>query len=124
MSGGHWDYQNDRACHEIFGWGCDAMYGMGKGNYQDNVKWARKVNPLENKMLSEMLYDMFCLMHSYDWHISGDTYEETYLKDVEYFKYKWVKPSAKIKVKEEIDKVVEETKAELYKTLGVHRDDR
>ena len=84
MSGGKFDYSNDKAAREIFNWGADVDYGMGDSNYQRNVKSARKINPLEDKQLSELVFDVFCLLHSFDWYASGDTGGETYFSDVEY----------------------------------------
>lgn len=124
MSGGHWDYQTDRACNEVFGWNASADCGLGKGDYAANVKWARKLNPLEDKQLSELIYDVFCLLHSYDWYISADTCEDTYRKDVEYFKNKWLKETNKMLVRREINQTLAEAKEELYKALGVQEDDR
>ena len=122
MSGGHWNYQNDHMCSEIFGWGCYPVYRLGGDNHLANVKIARKQNPLEDKQLSELVYDVFCLLHSYDWYYSGDNCEDTYLKDVEYFKNKWLKRRDKALVKAEIDSALAEAKEELYKSLGVKED--
>ena len=72
-----------------------------------------KLNPLEDKELSELVYDVFCLLHSYDWYISGDTGEEDYRNDVKYFKDKWLKRSSNYRVKDEIDKTLAEAKEEL-----------
>ena len=124
MSGGHWDYQTDRACNEVFGWRTDAVYGIGSEKHSAGVKWARKINPLEDKQLSELVYDVFCLLHSYDWYTSGDTCEETYLKDVEYFKNKWLKETPEMLVKREINQTLAEAKEELYKALGVQENEK
>lgn len=124
MSGGHWDYQTDRACNEVFGWQADAVYGIGSGKHSAGVKWARKINPLEDKQLSEMVYDMFCLLHSYDWYISGDNCEERYREDVQCFKTKWLKETPEMLVKREINQTLAEAREELYRTLGVQEDDR
>lgn len=114
MSGGAYDYVNDRACTEIFGWMMHPNYGED-GFSKANI--ARKINPFEDKQLSELCWDMFCLLHSLDWYKSADTCEETYRKDVEYFKKKWLfRGTAKIQ-KDEIDKSVEELRAELYTEL-------
>jgi hypothetical protein len=116
MSGGHWNYQNDSLANEIFGWCCSPDYG------QDGFKQAaiaKKYNPLEDKVLSEMLWDMLCVLHSYDWYACSDTCEETYRKDVDYFKKKWLKIPEKELARREIDAALEETRQELYKSLGV-----
>lgn len=113
MSGGCFDYVNDRACQEIFSWMSPdyGEYGFSK------AKDARKLNPLEDKQLSELCWDMFCLLHSLDWYRSGDTGEETYLADAKYFKDKWFKKDKGAIQREEIDKSVEELREQLYKEL-------
>jgi hypothetical protein len=116
MSGGHWEYKNDYLSHEIFGWGLYPDYGED-GFEQSAI--ARKKNPLEDKLMSEMLWDMLCVLHSYDWYASGDTCEETYRKDVARFKKKWLKFSEGELVRREIDAELEETRKELYRSLGV-----
>lgn len=115
MSGGAFDYTNDRACQEIFSW---MSPDYGECGFSKAEK-ARKLNPLEDKQLSELCWDMFCLLHSLDWYKSGDTGEDTYMEDVKRFKDKWLKKDAGTAWKEEIDKSIEELRKELYKTLIV-----
>ena len=89
MSGGYWNYENDSVAREIFGWSVDApSYDLA--NRQESAKLVAKENPLEDFEISELAYDLFCLLHSYDWYKSGDTTDETYFKDVQYFKNKWL----------------------------------
>lgn len=116
MSGGRWDYENDRLAHEIFSWNLDPDYG--EDGFKQSVV-ARKINPLEDKQLSEMLWDMLCLLHSYDWYASGDCCEDSYRKDVAYFKNKWLKPQAADQTRREIDETIEEARRELYRTFGI-----
>jgi len=96
MSGGHFDYANDFASAEIFGDDCCANYGMGDKNYLKSVKKAIAKNPLDNETLSELAFDVFCLLHSYDWYICGDTGIEDYDTDVRFFKEKWLKYAADV----------------------------
>ena len=124
MSGGYFDYENDRAAREIFGWDCGCDYGMGDVTYKESVSAARKLNPLHDKMLSELAFDLFCLLHSFDWYRSGDIGEETYNEDVEFFKAKWLKTTPQELMQAEIDKsidevkeTVEEVKETLYRQL-------
>lgn len=119
MSGGHWNYQNDSLANEIFGWDLSPNYGK-KGFSQYAA--ARRSNPLEDKLLSEMLWDMFCLLHSYDWYACGDTCEKTFREDVEYFKKKWLLLPDKDFVKREIDSALEEARMELYRSLGANKE--
>ncbi len=120
MSGGHFNYANDTLCHEIFGYGIDVNYGE-KGFA--NSPRARKINPLEDAELSEMVYDMFCLLHSYDWYVSGDTGPEDYLKDVQRFKQKWLKATGTQRCKRQIDLQLAECRSELYKIFGVEENE-
>ena len=115
MSGGVFDYINDRACQQIFQWMSPdyGEYGFSK------AKDARAMNPLKDKQLSELCWDMFCLLHSLDWYESGDTGEETYAEDVKRFKDKWLNKDADVIKREEIDKSIEELREQLYKELMV-----
>lgn len=117
MSGGHFEYSNDRAARDIFGWDCGANYGLGDERYLRSVRGARKVNPLENKILSELVFDVFCVLHSFDWYKSGDTGEEQYKADVKYFTEKWLKTPLNLIQEREIDSAVEELRKELYRTI-------
>lgn len=114
MSGGHFDYLNDRTANEIFGYCLYPDYG---GDGFGKAKAARKINPLEDKQLSELCWDMFCLLHSFDWYVSGDTDEENYLADVHHFKDKWLKKNNWELIKREIDLTIQEAREEIYKSL-------
>ena len=118
MSGGRWDYRNDYACEDIFKE--FACYGIGSDEQKKMARNARKRNPLKDPIISELAFDLFCVLHSCDWFLSGDICEETYEKDVTAFKNKWLKFHTQKRVKEYIDEVVEDTKQELYKTLEVN----
>ena len=111
MSGGHFNYQNDRLCHEIFGWGVSPDYG-DKGFEKSKI--ARRINPLEDLVLSELVFDVFCILHSFDWYQSCDTCEETYQKDVKRFKDKWLKLLPQEKIKEIADDELEAVRERLY----------
>ena len=76
MSGGHWDYKNDMLMNEIFGWNSD-------GKHVPDV--------LDDRIMSNITYDIFEILHEYDWYISGDTGEEDYRASVKAFKAKWLK---------------------------------
>lgn len=116
MSGGHWNYQNDTMANEIFGFGMSPDYG-DDGFAQS--KHAARINPMEDKEISEMLWDMFCLMHSYDWYASADTCEETYRKDVERFKKKWLGKPNKARVQKVVDQELERVREDVYRTFGL-----
>ena len=73
MSGGHFNYQDKQLKNDMFG-------------YDHEYK-----NPLEDKEISNLVYDVLTLLHDFDWYKSGDTNEETYLKSKENFKKKWLR---------------------------------
>ena len=101
MSGGRFDYADEHAKSEIFGWCSD-----------------KPTNVFEDREISELIYDVFDLIHDYDWYASGDTCEDTYLKAKAEFKNKWLKRDGE-RVKRIIDNAIDEAKQELYKTYGV-----
>ena len=82
-------------------------------------KYARRNNPLGDKMISELVWDVFCLLHSYDWYMEGDTSKETYLEDLKRFKNKWLKVSEKELVQREIDKTLVEARRDLMLSFGL-----
>lgn len=119
MSGGRWNYGECNLGYDMFP-GCDVCYGLGDdnkskyGNYTESVRLARKHNPMEDKQLSELVFDVLCLIYSADWYKSGDTGEDCYRQDVSYFKEKWLNVKANDAIKAEIDKAIDEMKEELY----------
>lgn len=110
MSGGRFDYMDRAAMNEIFG--CC---------HSDNVP-----NVFEDKEISELIYDVFNLIHDYDWYASGDTSEEDYLRAKKVFKDKWLngdKKQREIRLKSIVDEAVDEVRDELYKTIGVNEQE-
>lgn len=124
MSGGRWNYNQCNLGYDMFP-GCDVCYGLGDDekskyrNYTESVKLARKLNPMEDRQLSELVFDVLCLIYSADWYKSGDTGEDTYREDVKYFKEKWLKIKPDDAVKAEIDKSINELTEELYVAFGL-----
>lgn len=121
MSGGYFNYLNDDAARTIFGYGPAITYGLE--NLQGESKQAANDNPLEDHEISELVYDVFCLLHSYDWYKESDTSYETYQKDVKFFKDKWLRsdPSERMdrltaqaieRIKDAAKKEIEELKNE------------
>ena len=115
MSGGRFNYTDRHLTYEMFD--VFAEYGMGTFDYQHNVKRVRKQNRFEDIVISELIYDVMCLIHSYDWYASDDTGEETYSKDVNFFKKKWLKLLDEKRVRKLIDEELAEAKEELLKAL-------
>ena len=104
MSGGRFDYLDLSLKNEIFGWN-EKCY-----------------NVLEDVELSELVWDVLDLLHDYDWYISGDTEEDTWLKAKSEFKKKWFEVERKDIIKREIDNSLENCKEELYKTYDILLD--
>lgn len=113
MSGGYWDYADSSLMNEIF---------RNVKSYHPTRKEIRTVNPLEDVEISELVWDVFDLLHSYDWYASGDTGEQDYREDVEAFKKKWFKRSAKERVQEEVDSALEIAREQLYTEFGLNTE--
>lgn len=105
MSGGRFDYIDSRCKSEIFGW-------------DDKCR-----NVFEDREISELIFDVFDLIHAYDWYASGDTCEGTYLEAKAEFKKKWLKRDDS-RVQMIIDNAIDEARQELYKTYGVPQTER
>lgn len=105
MSGGHFEYKDSSLRYEIFGWG---------------DKW---YNALEDREISELVWDVLDLIHDYDWYRSGDTREETYLESKAKFKKKWFGDNRGVRVRRIVDEAVEEARKELYKTFGIEQEE-
>lgn len=105
MSGGLWDYRDSGLKGEIFGW-CDEWH-----------------NALEDREISELVWDVLELLHDYDWYKSGDTGKKDYLKAKKEFKKKWFGGNRGLRVQRIVDDALAETKAELYETFGIEEED-
>ena len=127
MSGGYWNYDQCNLGYDMFP-GCDVCYGLGDntkskyGSYTESIKRARQLNPMEDKQISELVFDVLCLIYSADWYKEGDTCEDLYRSDVEFFKEKWLKQKPGQLVKDEIDKHIMEAKFSLYKSFGLEQE--
>lgn len=95
MSGGYWNYRNGELADDLFGWSMDARYGE-TGHSQSSK--ARSLNPLEDREISEIVWDVFCLLNSFDYYKCSDTSKVTYLKDVSWFKNKWFNRSGEDRI--------------------------
>ena len=101
MSGGRFDYKDQGLRNEIFGWG---------------DTWC---NVFEDREISELVWDVLNLVHEFDWYDSGDTGEDTWLKEKVAFKGKWLSGNNADRVKRIIDDTFREAKEELYKTFDL-----
>ena len=110
MSGGYWEYKNDYLQSEMFNY-C----------YADDIP-----NVFEDRELSEFIYDALDLIHDFDLYKSGDSSEESWLKNKTKFKSKWLgkdTKSRKERTKRIIDKTILDAKQELYKTYGIEDEE-
>ena len=99
MSGGRFEYADERLKNEIFGW------------------VEKPYNVFEDHEISEIVWDVLDLIHDYDWYASGDTGEDDYLKAKESFKKKWF-GDRDVRMRRIVDDALKECKEELYKTFG------
>ena len=99
MSGGRFEYKDLSLKDEIF-------------NYAD-----KPTNAFEDREISELVWDVLDLIHNYDWYASGDTCKETWLKEKQAFKKKWLGNNRGLRVRRIIDEAIKETRQELYETF-------
>lgn len=110
MSGGYFNYNNDNAARDIFGSEVEIKCNLSKR--QEDAKAVAKDNPLEDREISELAYDLFCLLHSYDWYKSSDTSFGDYKNDVEFFKTKWLYGGRTKRINFLVDRAIERIKNE------------
>jgi hypothetical protein len=106
MSGGIFNYMDSTLKNEIFDWCYDKE---------------RIPNVFEDREISELVWDVFELIHDYDWYASGDTGKETYLKKKVAFKKKWFSNRG-VRVRQIVDNAIAQTKQELYETFSLGED--
>lgn len=116
MSGGYFCGHADRLAEELFDYAGYPHYGEQGFS---RAPLARQLNPLEDKTISELTWDLLCVLHAFDYYKSGDIGEDRYREDVDYFKSKWCKPYSKKRTKEIVDAEVAALRAELYRDLGL-----
>ena len=107
MSGGHFDYKDSSLQNEIFNWGTET------------TEEAMLLNPLKDKEISGLTFDLLNLIHTFDWAICGDSSMEKYYKEVQIFKAKWLNSSTEDRAKQIVDLSLNNLKEELYQTFGI-----
>ena len=115
MSGGYFCGHANRLAEDLFAFNYP-HYGQ-KGF--SGAALARQQNPLEDKTISELTWDLLCVLHAFDYYKSGDIGEDAYREDVERFKAKWCKPYSKKRAKEIVDAEVAALRTELYRDFGL-----
>lgn len=114
MSGGYWNHMDKTLVNEIFNYYTDNTWGLFGKEHDEQLKKAIKLNPLADPEISGIVYDVFCLLHSYDWAESGDTDMDAYREDVAAFKERWLNKDRSLQVKEIVDTCIENLREDLY----------
>lgn len=106
MSGGYFEYKNTGLQDEIF-------------NYESKP-W----NALEDREISELTWDLLELLNAFDYYKSGDKDKDTYIEKKAAFKKKWLeKGTRKKRIKDTIDKAIEDVRQELYQTYDISTEE-
>ena len=82
MSGGYWNYTDSTLASEVFNYYLRFDNGLSGEKHDQELKNAIRINPLKDPEISGILFDVFCLLHSYDLAESGDASMDDYHKDV------------------------------------------
>jgi hypothetical protein len=77
---------------------------------------------MHDRELNDLMADVARLAHAVEWMDSGDTCEETYLKEVAAFKKKWFSDSRDERLKSYIDGAIVKLRAELYDMIGAKHE--
>lgn len=101
MSGGYFQYIDSNLKSQIFGW------------------TDKPDNEFQDVEITELVWNVLDLIHDFDWYMSGDTCEETWLKKKAEFKKKWFQSERKDRIKRIVDDALKDTKEELYKTFDL-----
>lgn len=119
MSGGYWDFRDSALASEVFGYHVDICYGLDSEKHDRNMGIVIRDNKLGDPEVSAIAYDLFCLLHSYDYAESGDSNHAKYHKDVEAFKNRWLKTPRKKQIQQMIDICTDNLKQDLYEAFSV-----
>lgn len=102
MSGGYFNHQDRNAKLEIFSYCYDET---------DKVP-----DVFHDREISEIVWDVFDLIHDFDWYVSGDTGEGQWNKAVHDFKEKWFTDTGR---NERYDRYLEDILKEMRELLGI-----
>lgn len=103
MSGGLWDYRNNDLEYNIFG-------------YSENN--GRIPNVFEDQEISNMIYEIFELLRTFDYYKSGDYDKTDYLEVKRKFKEKWLHNTDPLeRTRDIIEEKISELRKELYETF-------
>lgn len=103
MSGGLWDYRNNDLEYDIFGY-------VENGDHTPNV--------FEDQEISNMIYEAFDLLRTFDYYKSGDYDKSDYLKAKQKFKEKWLHNTDPLeRTRDIIEEEISKLRKELYETF-------
>ena len=120
MSGGYWNYSDSTLASEVFNYYLRFDNGLRGEKHDKELKSAIRINPLKDPEISGILFDIFCLLHSYDLAESGDASMDNYHKDVAAFKDRWLNKSRPEQIRETIDICMDNLKEDLYQAFLSH----
>lgn len=99
MSGGRFNYVDSTLKTEMFGW-TDKPHDV-----------------MEDMEMSELVWDILDLIHTFDYYESGDTSRERYIEEKNAFKKKWF-GDRQIRLEEIVDQKIEELRTEIVEMIG------
>ena len=91
MSGGRFSYKEQSLCYSVFNYDIQVLYDLAGEKAETNRLRAMRDNPLGDKRVSALIYDVLSLLHSYDYYVSGDTSKDCYINDLNYIRSKYLK---------------------------------
>lgn len=101
-----YDYKAADLLSEIFGW-----------NYSE----CPLKNPMEDREISDLTYDLLNLIRTFEKYKEGDWGEYRYLDAKAEFKKRWLQDNKRMRVQRVIDEAIEDCRKELYKTYGIEQ---
>lgn len=102
----YYEYKTSDLLSEIFGW-----------NWSEHPY----KNPLEDREISGLTYDLLSLIYTFEKYKEGDWGEYRYLDAKTAFKKKWLETGRKFRAQKVIDEALEDCRKELYKTYGIEQ---
>lgn len=119
MSGGYWDDRDRALATDIFGYHIDTGCGLDGDRHDENMRIVIKDNRLGDPEISALAFDIFCLLHSFDYAKSGDSDQEDYREDVAAFKKRWLNTAGTEQIRHMIDICITNLWKDLYETFSV-----
>lgn len=112
MSRGYFDYHNIVLR--------DKLFPRCYHNTPGQTKMARRDDPMEDKLLSELVYDIMEVLDDLDCYKTGDINEAEYRETTEAFRAKWFDITNEDLLRREIENNLTEVKENLYKSFGLN----